>query len=179
MKTNNPTGFQNVDSTIQSSLSRIELVIESELQQVQIKRTKVGFIYILNSLNSSSFTLMNLLVVQFAIRMEALMTTPQYAPQLRILHLGNVASFFSADTPGQIGVILSCIFYCISTSQYRKCQALYTITDFQFLEQSLCKNINCKTQVFQTIIQYYKKNSSKASKPKVYFHLFSYNNKLF
>ena len=40
----------------------------------------------------------------------------QYVPQLRILQHENLGSFFLADTPGWIGVILNSISYCISTS---------------------------------------------------------------
>ena len=47
--------------------------------------------------------------------------------------------FFSADIPGRIGVIFGSIFYCNSTTYFRESQALYTVTNFQFLEQSIIK----------------------------------------
>ena len=51
---------------------------------------------------------------------------PQYVPQLRILQQENLGSFFSANTLGRIGLILSSISYYISTNWYRKCDILGT-----------------------------------------------------
>ena len=135
--------FSNLFYSIAKEAGKRETKKKHELQHTIITRCTVyKWILFTHSVLKPFHTYCTLAELSATLKADLIrshLVCPQYVLQLQNFHQGNLGRFFLADIPGRIGVIFGSIFYCNSTTYFSESQALYTVTNFQFLEQSIFK----------------------------------------